>query len=216
MVTAQRLSHALYRPYGRGNLLTMLRRTLIITLFVLAACRGEKSDNTGFTMARDPISVRGWVLDVKGAKRAETIEQELARRTALFTATSVWVENVQYASGGVAENGAFVVLDVPPNLATLGFNAPGAETARVELRDVPPNADVLIPSVILHNGGATVLDPSKIQIRVPADVEKPTPTAKIATVAGYPVRVVETPLSMLNDRREYPFVPGYRPVATVR
>ena len=34
----------------------------------------------------------------------------------------------------MAENGAFIVLDVPPMSATLGFNVPGAETARVVLR----------------------------------------------------------------------------------
>ncbi|HVG25188.1 MAG TPA: hypothetical protein VND45_13610 [Thermoanaerobaculia bacterium] len=191
----------------------MLRGALVIALFLLAGCR---AGDEPFNVAKDPTSVRGWVLDVKGAKRAETIEMELARRSQLFAATSVWVENVQYASGGIAENGAFVVLDVPPQNATLGFNAPGAETARVELRNVPANADVLIPNLILSNGGASVLDPSKIVVRVAADVSKPTPAGKTATVAGYQVPVVNVPLSQLADRRDYPAVPGIRPVATVR
>lgn len=190
----------------------MLRRTFTIALFLLVACGGEGD----FTGSRNPISVRGWVLDVKGAKRGETIDMELARRAELFTATSIWVENAAYASGGIAENGAFVVLDVPPLMATIGFSAPGAETARIELRDVPPNADVLIPSVILQQGGATVLDPSKIVVRIPSAVDKPTPTGKTAKVAGYDVPIVDMPLSRFNDRRDYPDVPGFRPVATVR
>jgi hypothetical protein len=194
----------------------MLRRTFCVALLLLAACGGEKSDDSVFSLSRDPISVRGWILDVKGAQRGETMEIEVARRTALFQATSVWVENVQYASGGIAENGAFIVLDVPPQQATLGFNAPGAETARIELKNVPATADVLIPDVILQNGGATVLDPSKIVVRVAADVEKVTPLGKTASVAGYEVPVVQVPLSTMADRRDYPKPPGYRPLATVR
>ncbi|HYC88815.1 MAG TPA: hypothetical protein VEO54_06360 [Thermoanaerobaculia bacterium] len=190
-----------------------MRRPLLLALFVFTACRvGEEP----FSVSSDPTSVRGWVLDVKGAKRGETIEMELGRRAELFASTSVWVENVAYASGGIAENGAFVVLDVPPQSAVLGFNAPGAETARVELQGVPANADVLIPNLVLQNGGATVLDPSKIVVRIPSNVSKPTPTGKTAKVAGYTVPIVETPLSQLMDRRDYPDVPGVRPVATVR
>ena len=188
-----------------------MRRVLITALFLLTACREE-----GFKVANDPTSVRGWILDVKGAKRGETIEMELGRRAELFVSTSVWVEKVEYASGGIAENGAFVVLDVPPQSAVLGFNAPGAETARVELQGVPANADVLIPNLILQPGGATVLDPSKIVVRIPANVGKVTPTGKTAKVAGYDVPIVEAPLSQLMDRRDYPVVPGVRPVATVR
>lgn len=189
----------------------MFRGVVIGALFLLTAC-GEE----GVKVARDPTSVRGWVLDVKGAQRGETIEMELARRAELFASTSVWVENIDYASGGIAENGAFVVLDVPPESATLGFNAPGAETARVELRGVPSHADVLIPNLILQPGGATVLDPSKMVVRVPGSVSKPTRTGRTANVAGYDVPVVEVPLSQLKDRRDFPQVPGVRPVATVR
>lgn len=190
----------------------MFRRTLTIALFLVAACRGKED----FQLSSNPTSVRGWVTDVKGARRGETIEMELARRAELFASTSVWVENVAYASGGIAENGAFVVLDVPPQQATLGFNAPGAETARVELRDVPANADVIIPNLILENGGAKVLDPSKIVVRVPGSVSKVTPTGKTASVAGYPVPIVEAPISAMIDRRDYPDVPGIRPVAIVK
>lgn len=189
----------------------MFRRSLIAALFLLTACRED-----AFKVSRDPTSVRGWVLDVKGAKRGETIEMELARRAELFVSTSVWVENVEYASGGIAENGAFVVLDVPPENAILGFNAPGAETARVVLQGVPANADVIIPNLILQPGGATVLDPSKIVVRIPSNVSQVTRTGKTAKVAGYDVPIVEAPLSQLVDRRDYPYVPGVRPVATVR
>lgn len=193
-----------------------MTRRLALALLLFTACNGAEKDSSIYDLSRNPTSVRGWIVDVAGAKRGETMEMEIARRTELFAASSVWVENAQYASGGIAENGAFIVLDVPPLNAIIGFNAPGAETAQVVLKDVPPNADVFIPDLVLEKGGAKVLDPKKILIRVPEDVEKPQPTGKNATVAGYTVPIIATPLGQLADRREYPNPGGFRPVATVK
>lgn len=164
----------------------------------------------------DPVSVRGWITDVKDAKRGETMEMEVARRTEMFVSSSVWVEEFQYASGGIAENGSFIVLDVPADKATLGFNAPGAENAKVTLSGIPGNADVFIPNIVLEPGGAKVLDPKAIVVRVPASVDKPRPTGQTATVAGYPVPVMEMPIASFIDRRDYPAPSGYRPIATVK
>lgn len=193
--------------------LAMNRLLLTVAIVLAAACSRESDSPYNID---DPVSVRGWITDVAGARRAETIEMELARRSQLFLSSSVWVENFQYASGGIAENGAFVVLDVPPHSSTIGFNAPGAETAKIVLQNVPGNADVLIPNVILEPNGAKVLDPQAIQVRVPGSVDKPRPTGRTATIAGYQVPIFETPLSQLVDRRDYPEPPGFRPVATVK
>lgn len=196
----------------------MKRALLAIALLPLLAC-GEKNEDGSpsvFEMSRTPVSVRGWIVDVKGAKRAESMELEIGRRTELFVSSSVWVENTQYASGGIAENGAFIVLDVPPNTTTLGFNAPGAENAKVVLENIPGGADVFIPDLLLEPGGATVLDPKLIQVRVPASVDKARDTGQLVKVAGYPVRVIETPYPQMMDRRDYPSPPGFRPVATIK
>lgn len=207
-MAAARLSHVI-----RCRLMT---RALLCALLLLAAACGGGETDTPFTMSRQPVSVRGWILDVKGAARAETPEMEIARRTELFSAASVWVENTQYASGGIAENGAFVVLDVPPQNAIIGFNAPGAENAQLVLKDIPGSADIFIPDLILQPGGATVLDPKKIVVRVAGNVDKVTPTGRYASVAGYRVPIVEAPLRQFADRRDYPNPGGFRPVATVR
>jgi len=178
---------------------------------ILAACGGESDRITS-----DPVSVRGWINDVKGAQRATTMEMEVARRQQLFQSASIWVENTPLASGGIAENGSFIVLDVPPRAATIGVNATGAEDARIVLQNVPGNADVLIPDIVLEPGGAKVLDPKKILVRVPADVDKPAPSGKTATVAGYTVPIIDTPVAQLMDRRDYPNPGGFRPLATVK
>ncbi|HEV7767982.1 MAG TPA: hypothetical protein VGQ76_23465 [Thermoanaerobaculia bacterium] len=191
----------------------MTRPLFALAMLVLAACNSETSSTA---MSREPVSVRGWILDVKGAQRAENMDLEIARRTTLFQSTSVWVEGTEYASGGVAENGGFIVLDVPPGNPILGFNAPGAETGRVMMEGVPGTADVFIPDLILEPNGATVLDPKKIVVRLAADVEKPTPTGRTAKVAGYTVPIINAPYSQMMDRRDYPKPPGYRPVATIR
>jgi len=196
----------------------MRRALLAIALLPLLACGEKNKDGSPsvYEMSRNPVSVRGWIVDVKGAQRAETMELEIGRRTELFASSSVWVENTQYASGGIGENGAFIVLDVPPNNSILGFNAPGAEDARVVLENIPGGADVFIPDLLLEPGGATVLDPKLIQVRLPANVDAARDKGQLAKVAGYPVRVIETPLSQMADRREYPSPPGFRPVATIK
>ncbi|MFL6245331.1 MAG: hypothetical protein ACJ74H_04850 [Thermoanaerobaculia bacterium] len=189
---------------------------IAIAMLALAACGGKTSETNVHSLARDPISVRGWILDVKGAQHEQIADMEIARRGQLFQSTSVWVENNEFASGGVAENGSFIVLDVPPNKATLGFNAPGAENARLVLDGVPGTADVFIPDIVLEPNGAKVVDPKKILIRLPADVDKPTLTGKTATVAGYTVPIINTPIAQMVDRRDYPNPGGFRPVATVK
>ena len=194
----------------------MIRALFLMAIALLTACGGDGKGQSVYALSRKPVSVRGWITDVAGARKGETMEMEIARRTELFQSSSVWVEKSEFASGGIAENGAFIVLDVPPVNAILGFNAPGAETARIVLQNVPGTADVFIPDVILEKGGAKVLDPKAILVRVPGDVDKPRATGKTAIVAGYTVPIIETPLAQFADRREYPNPGGFRPVATFK
>lgn len=194
----------------------MRRATVIVVLLFLAACGGSERGDALARITRNPVSVRGWVHDVRGAQQADSADLEIARRGALFQSISLWVEDSPYSSGGIAENGAFVVLDVPPQAATLGFNAPGAENAKITLEGVPPNADVLLPDVVLEPGGATFLDPSKLVVRLPANVRERKPTGRFATVNGVRVPIVDTPLAEMTERREYPDPGGFRPVAIVK
>lgn len=194
----------------------MKRIALALALAILSASCGKSSEDSPQALSREPLSVRGWVEDVEGAQHNQNPDLEIARRTELFVNTSVWVEGSQYASGGVAENGSFLILDVPPNNVTIGFQAPGADAAQLVLQNVPPTADVLIPAIILRKGGARVVDPKAIQVRVASNDDTAKPTGQIAIVAGHKVPVMATPYNKMMDRRDFPDPGGFRPVATVR
>ena len=187
-------------------------------LLLLAAIACSPDSNVP-RVSREPISVRGWIYDVERPTPAAypTRETEAARRVQLFQATNIWVDNAPYVSGGVAENGAFILLDVPPGNPTITFSAPGAPAAKLELQNIPGNADVFVPGIVLRNNSLVVADPKSIQVRMAARVSKPAPTGANAVVAGATVPVMNTPLAAMSDRHDYPNPPGAPvPLATVR
>jgi hypothetical protein len=191
-------------------------KRFIYLALALAAC-AERDDPSMPRLSRAPVSVRGWIVDVEGAQPADrTPETEAARRAYLFQNTTVWVENAAFVSGGVAENGAFILLDVPPGNVTVSFTAPGAEGARLVLQNIPGNADVFVPNLLLKKNGVALLDPNGVKVRIAADVPGPLPTEQTAIVATKPVYVVQVPLTHLADRRDYPNPGGIRPVATFK
>ncbi len=183
---------------------------------VLAASCGHETPAHTIAVSKDPVSVRGWIEDVAGSQKAATPEMESARRGQIFQATQIWVENADYVSGGVAENGSFILLDVPPGNVTIGFSAPGADQARLVLQNIPGRADVFLPGVILKPNGATLVKPEDVKVRVAADVKKPTPAGSSATVAGMTVPVFDVPLSAMVDRHDYPKPTGFQPLATFK
>jgi len=190
----------------------MMRFAACCAIVLIAACGPEQPS----TLSKEPVSVRGWIEDVEGSVHSKTPEMETARRTEIFQATSVSIENAPYASGGVIENGAFIFLDVPPGHTSIGFNAPGAEQAQLVLQDIPGNADVFVPGLILTKNGAKVAKPRDIKVRVPAQISKAMPTGRVAIVAGIQVPIVNTPLAEFVDRHDYPRPTGFRPVATFK
>jgi hypothetical protein len=193
-----------------------MRAGLALTLFLLG-CTGELPSAH---LSKEPISVRGWIADVEqqqdGAFR--TVETESARRIQLFQGTNIWVENAPYVSGGVAETGAFLLLDVPPGNVTVDFTPPGGQNARLVMENIPGNADVLIPAVLLKpNGSVALLDPKAVKVRLAAKIDKPRQTNMSATIAGVLVPVIEVPIAEMVDRRDYPNAPGTAaPLATVK
>lgn len=190
----------------------MKLRALAIAFLVLAACAGESKKDGLSAMSREPISVRGWIADVEGAggdaTRFRTVETENARRAQLFQSMNVYVENAPFVSGGFAENGSFLLLDVPPGTVTLTFQAPGVPAARLVMQNIPGNADVLLPAVLLKKNGVAMLQPAEIKVRLAADVKQPKPSGRNAIVSGHTVPVIDTPIDAMSDRRDWPAAPA--------
>lgn len=197
--------------------MTRLMKRLITLSLILTACGGGEPSPARPRLAKEPLSVRGWIADVEGASKGAvtTAETESARLIQQFQATNIWIDGNNFVSGGVAETGAFILLDVPPGNVTVSFNAPGAEDAKLVLRDLPGNADVFVPALMLKRGGSASLQPEGIRVRIPARVDKPRDTGRKAIVAGVAVPVWEAPYSAFGDRREYP-ERGMRPLAIVK
>jgi hypothetical protein len=146
-----------------------------------------------------------------------TVETDAARKRELFGGTNVWVANAPYVSGGVAETGAFLLLDVPPGNITITFSAPGAPAARLVLSQIPGNADVFVPSILLKKDTVVLLDPASVKVRVAAQVDAASPTGAFAMVAGQRIPVIRTPITKMIDRLDYPNAPSAQaPLATVK
>lgn len=192
----------------------MRRFTILIAALVAAACGGEQPRTS--TVSKEPVSVRGWIEDVQGSVKSATPEMETARRGQIFQGTQIWVEGADYVSGGVAENGAFILLDVPPGNVTIGLSAPGVDRARIVLQNIPGSADVFIPAVVLQPNGASVVNPSEVKVRVASQIAKPVRTGKTAIVAGLTVPIFNVPINAMVDRHDYPKPKGYQPVATFK
>ena len=189
----------------------------VLTLMLVVAC-GPPNPNAP-QVSKEPLSVRGWIVDVAGAPHApfQTPDTEAVRRQQLFQSTNVWVENAPYVSGGVAENGSFILLDVPPGNPTITFSAPGAPAAHLVLQNIPGNADVFVPSILLKADSVALLNPKGVKVRLAARIDRPMPTRMIANVAGLAVPVINTPITQMTDRHDYPNPPaGLRPIAIVK
>ena len=195
--------------------MTKLRPVLLLILVI--AC--GPGDSNAPRVSKEPISVRGWIVDVEGAENApfKTVETESFRKTQLYTTMNVWVDNAPYVSGGVAETGAFLLLDVPPGNVTVTFSAPGAPAAKLVLQNIPGNADVFVPAILLRRDSVALLDPKGVKVRLAAKVDRAKPTGIVAHVAGVPIPVMTTPLGEMADRHDYPVRPAAaRPLGIVR
>ena len=189
----------------------------ILLLLALAACTNEHPNTP--RVSKEPLSVRGWLVDVEGGPSApfRTAETEAARKVHLFQSTYVEVVNAPYVSGGIAENGSFLLLDVPPGKVTIVFTAPGAPAAKLEMDNVPGNADIFLPGLLLKPSSVALTDPAAVKVRMAARVDKPRPTRLTATIAGLRVQVVDTPFAQMNDRHDYPIPPTTLvPIARVK
>jgi len=195
----------------------MMKHLLLPLALLAAACTNENP--TVPHVSKEPISVRGWLVDVEAGPSApfRTAETEAARKAQLFQQTYVEVRNAPYVSGGVAENGSFLLLDVPPGKITIVFTAPGAPAAKLEMDNVPGNADIFLPGLLLKPSSVALTDPAAVKARLAARIDKARPSGLSTTIAGLRVPVLETPIAQMADRHDYPIPPTQLvPIARVK
>jgi hypothetical protein len=195
-----------------------MNRLLLAAALLALACRPEPGTPV---VSKEPLSVRGWIVDVdSGAESStfKTVETEAARKAALFQAMNIWVDNAPYVSGGVAPTGAFLLLDVPPGTAVIELTPPGGVTARLRMENIPGNADVFLPDLVLRKDQIILADPNAVKVRMAARVPKAAPSGQFATIGGHRVPVMNTPIAEMTDRHDYPTPPngGPMPLAKVK
>ena len=164
-------------------------------------------------MKKNPISIRGWIAGIDtgtpppGDVFAVTSPDLKISpyQSQLFQETNLSIEGVAYASGGVSDNGSFVVLDAPPGDVVLNFQAPGISLVQLRMANIPPNADLLIPAIQLHPDRVEILDPEGIAIRVPAPPRGERKQLDEKAIVGeHEVVVWQVPLRDMMDRRDWP------------
>lgn len=154
---------------------------------------------------RGPVSVRGSIESVPGAVSLDPRFKVVAGnpKADLFKETSISIENAEFASGNVADDGTFVLLDVPSGNVVLTFTAPGAPESKLSLGGIPPSADVLLPGVIVKAESVDLIDPARAVVRIVANPEGLKPFTS-STIDGVTVPVQYVPLAAMSDRRDYP------------
>jgi hypothetical protein len=196
----------------------MSKCTAIVALLIVIGCGGGEEKSPGRPqLSRTPVSVRGWIADIERTEDPtmfKTVDTEVARRSEVFANTNMWIEGMPFVSGGIAETGAFVLLDVPPGDVTISFATVGAENAQLVLKNIPGNSDVMIPGLLLTKTGSKLTQPENVKIRIAGSVTRPT--GKTGSVNGVSIPVVEVPLKTMMDRRDYPEVASMAPAPVAK
>ena len=158
--------------------------------------------------AKFPVSIRGWVsdIDLPPQETMQVIDPAVGdmRKWAVIGRINLYVEAADYVSGGIANDGSFIMLDVPPGEVNLIFQPPGLPDGRLHLENVPPNADILLPDLAIKGGSVLLNEPELAMVRIPAKVSERRKLESTVRIAGHEIPAWEVPLQEMIDRREYP------------
>jgi hypothetical protein len=178
---------------------------LTLSIFALAGCPAPKREGA---RRSSPVSVRGWIADVELPPSDKMMVTDpylqIQRKYAMFRDTAISVEGVNYVSGGVAETGAFIMLDVPPGDSIINFQPPGLPDAQLHLRQIPGSGDVILPGLLIKGAKVELFKPEEAMVRLPGEGPGRKKLDIPAYVGDQRIDVWEVPLSEMMDRREYP------------
>jgi len=195
---------------------------ILLPLLALVVSCSESSTPPKNRPSKTPVSVRGWFARVDTPSNREKIavtavEIEQARLEAIFSESNVSVDDINYATGGMQTNGAFIVLDVPPGDAQLDFVFPGIPTSlKLTMKGIPAKADVFLPSLGVSSEGIRFLEPERVKIRVLSETNVKKMTGSSVTINGVSFPVEEVPREELAKRREYPVPTGAQSITRVK
>lgn len=188
----------------------MTRKLFVPILFLvpllLSACAAP--ENPGQGPGKTPISVRGWIayIQLPPQELMKVSDPEQARRhmRQFMEDTNIYVVDMPFVSGSIAETGAFMMLDIPPGDVRIRFQPPGLPEAELLLRNLPGNADVLLPALKIENDQVTLMDPSKAVVRIPVDGGERRKVDSTVFAGSHEIEVWEVPFGDLVDRRDFP------------
>jgi hypothetical protein len=180
---------------------------LLSTLLLSATCAAPP-EGPGQGPGKTPISVRGWIayIQLPPQELMKVSDPEQARRhmRQFLQDTNIYVVDMPFVSGSIAETGAFIMLDIPPGDVRVRFQPPGLPEAELLLRNLPGNADVLLPALKIENDQITLMDPSKAVVRIPIEGGERRKLDSVVFAGSHEVEVWEVPFGDLVDRREFP------------
>ncbi|MDX1584270.1 MAG: hypothetical protein R3338_11790 [Thermoanaerobaculia bacterium] len=176
-----------------------IRYAIVSLLFPSLLFCGEPTPRGD--LPHGPVSIRGWVARVEGVPN-------YGQDGNLYD-LNAYVEGIERVSGGVQEDGAFIILGVPPGESTIVFQAPGVDDAAIHFQGLPPKADVLLPGIVLTPDGVSIPRPELAKVRIPngrgTEVEQ-VESETTANSLELPTYLV--PIRALGDRLNYPLVPA--------
>ena len=179
---------------------------LMSILLLIAGCTPPEDDGTG--PSNTPVSVRGWIshieLPPQDIMKVVDPSKERQRMYQFLSDTNIYVVDRPFVSGSIAETGAFLMLDVPPGDITVRFQPPGLPEATLVIRNLPGNADVIIPALRIDGETVSLSDPSKAVARIPIDGDERRKLDDVVHVGDQTIEVWEVPFRDLVDRRDFP------------
>lgn len=186
----------------------MFRKVMLLLplLLLAASCAVPEDDGTG--PGKTPVSVRGWIADIQlppqEVMKVSDPARERQRMHQFLSETNIYVLNMPFVSGSIAETGAFIMLDVPPGDVTLRFQPPGLPEAQLVIKNLPGNADVMLAGLKIDGEKVSLINPSKSVARIPIEEDVRRKLDSVVYVGDQSIEVWEVPYNDLVDRREFP------------
>ena len=173
---------------------------LVTAVLVVSSCGG--GETTTRRPAQNPISIRGWIMDIEGTPSdiPDVAFPAINRAPIQYILdANVYVPDQQYVSGTI-ENGSFVMLDVANGDATIMFQAAGIADSPMRVKGVPPSADLVLPGIVIGKEISYVADSRRAMVRIPSNVAEVEEVPSTTFVNDEKISTYNIPIKKMGDR----------------